>query len=129
MPNKPPMVIDKDYFLLAIICHLRISFESQVQKKTLSSSSWNANFFFFSAKIAGRRHKRAIVTEFYLCDASSGKYINECGRSGEKLKIKCKFVKAQTCVFKVGCSQKGVGFDCPVPAHMFHYLHCCDYQC
>jgi len=81
------------------------------------------------AKLAGHRQKRATLTEFYLCDYKSGQFINECGRTGKKLKIKCKFVQAQTCVFKIGCNQKGTGFDCPVPAHMFHYLHCCDYEC
>jgi len=81
------------------------------------------------AKISGGRTKRGTVTDFFLCDNNTGKFVGECGRSGAQLKIKCKFVVAQTCVFKVACDFSAKGWQCPVPGHMFHYLHCCDYSC
>lgn len=81
------------------------------------------------AAVSGGRKKRATVTDFYLCDNDTGKFVGECGQSGNKLKIKCKFVVAQTCVYKVGCAFSNTGWQCPVPDHVFHYLHCCDYVC
>jgi len=81
------------------------------------------------ATVSGGRQKRGTVTDFYLCDRNTMKFVGECGRSGDKLKIKCKFVVAQTCVYKVGCDFSNTGWQCPVPDHVFHYLHCCDYAC
>lgn len=81
------------------------------------------------ATVSGGRQKRGTVTDFYLCDRNTMKFVGECGQSGDKLKIKCKFVVAQTCVYKVGCDFSATGWQCPVPDHVFHYLHCCDYAC
>jgi len=82
------------------------------------------------SQMSGRRKKRALtVTTFSSCTQDSSKYIDQCGRSGTDLKVTCKFVVSNTCVYQMACGFSSAGWQCPAPKHMFTYLHCCDYFC
>lgn len=81
-------------------------------------------FFNIASKVG--RSKRKTVTEFIACDNNSQLTIAEC--PGPKLIVKCKFVAAKTCVYRVSCTLGGTGWNCP-GAHRYHILHCCDYAC
>ena len=79
------------------------------------------------SKITDHFQEYAIMKSFLLCDLGDSKCLGECG---DQVKARCNFLQIKTWIYQVGCKIQftgEVGFDCPVPAHMYSFLQCCSY--
>jgi len=138
-PKDKYMITNKNYFPTAVLEATTLSQEildfcggyPVIKADKLNEKEREAVVLTAVKALKSGKSKRATttVTEFFTCKSDIQTAMTGMTCDPSLLKVKCKFARSNSCVYKVACKLATTGYECNTLDHEFSRLMCCAVEC